>query len=56
MLELSAKIQLTIGINNQLTFGEQVMLFLEKFLLTRLGTSWEYTMIMIQEMGVPETG
>ena len=55
-LELSAKIQLSMSINDQSTIGEQAMLCLEKAWLMRLRTSKEYTMVMIQEMGILEIG
>lgn len=53
-LELSAKIQLTISINNQLIIGDQAMLCMEKALLMRLHTSWEFTMIIVRLMGVQD--
>ena len=52
MLEVSAKIQLTISINNQLTIGDQAMLCMEKVWLMRLHINWECTMIIVRSMGV----
>lgn len=53
-LELSAKIQLTISINNQLTIGDQAMLCMEKAWLMKLHINLEFTMIIVRLMEVQD--